>query len=337
MAAEPLSPFVRHLLPSALLALLAVFACYASTAQAVALAGLYRATVPGPEGDAASRSAAYRQAMRLVVVRVTGRRDAAGAPALATLIDQAGRHGQVEIGFDGAAIEDAIAAAGLPYWGADRPTTLVWLAVDRGNGQRGVVTAATQSDERHAVEQAAQQRGVPIAWPSLAASDDPRRRFEQIMSGSTAGLAAEAARLGHEGLLIGRSAIRPGASAPTVTWSFHGAGVSGQSAGGLGEGPNLAADRLAGVYASVTAAQRNELRVSVSGVDTLAAYAATVKSLGSVDVVRSLEVAEVAGDRVLYRIAVRGDASSYRRALAARRELVPVVDGEGELNFQYRP
>jgi hypothetical protein len=313
--------------------------------SAATLPGLYQATVPSPGGDEAARNAAFQQAMRIVVVRVTGRRDAANAAGLAALIDQAGRYvqvlkpvarGQLEVGFDGGAIENAIAAAGMPYWGAERPTLLVWLAVDRGNGQRGIVTAATQSDERRAVEQVAEQRGVPIAWPSLAASDNPLRRFEQVMSGSTGGLIAEATRLGYDGVLIGRSLAKPGAP-PAVNWSFQAAGASDQASGGLADGPNLAADRLAAVFASVSAAQRSDLRVVVSGVTSLDAYAAALKALGAADIVRSVDVVEVDGDRLTCRVAVRGDAPAYRRALAPRRDLVPVAGAEGGLDFQYRP
>lgn len=341
--------FILHprfrLLARGLAALTLGWALLAGGATAATLPGLYHATVPSPGADDAARNAAFQQAMRIVVVRVTGQRDAAQAPGLAALIDQAGRYvqvlkpvarGQLEVGFDGGAIENAIAAAGMPYWGAERPTLLVWLAVDRGNGQRGIVTAATQSDERRVVEQAAGQRGLPIAWPSLAANDDPMRRFAQVMSGSTGGLVAEATRLGYDGILIGRSAAKPGAT-PTFIWSFQAAGASGQASGGLAEGPNLAADRLAAVYASVSAAQRSDLRVTVSGITSLDAYAAALKSLGAADVVRSIDVVEVDGDRLTCRVAVRGDATAYRRALSPRRDLVPVAGAEGGLDFQYRP
>ncbi len=316
-----------------------------SVAGAATVSGLYRATVPATGGDEAARAQAFQQAMRIVLVRVTGRRDAANAPGIAGLIEQAGRHvqmlrpvagGQLDVAFDGTAIENAIAAAGLPYWSAERPLTLVWLAVDRGNGQRGIVTATTQSDERRAVELVAQQRGVPITWPTLAAGDDPLQRYAQIASGSTAALAAEAGRHGYAGVLIGRAVTQPG-GVVVVNWSLHGAGLTAQTVGGLADGPHLAADRYAGAFASVAAAQRSQIRVTVTGIDNLAAYAGAARALDAAEGVRSVQVVEAAGDRVVFQLAARGDEATLERAIGARRVLVPVADGGDGLSFQYRP
>jgi hypothetical protein len=313
-------------------------------ARAATVSGLYRATVPASGSDEAARAQAFQQAMRIVIVRATGRRDAADAPGIAELIAQAGRHvqtlrpvagGQLDVAFDGTAIENAIAAAGLPYWSAERPQTLVWLAVDRGNGQRGIVTATTQSDERRAVELVAQQRGVPIAWPALAAGDDPLRRYTQIASGSTAGLATEAGRLGYEGVLIGRAVTQPGGNV-VVNWSLQGAGLAAQTVGGLADGPHLAADRYAGAFASIAAAKSGELLVTVTGIDGLSTYAGAMRALDAAEGVRSVQLVEAAGDRVVFRLAARGDAATLARAIGARRDLVPVADGGG-LSYQYRP
>lgn len=322
-----------------------VLLCAGPVASAATVNGLYRATVPVTGGDETARAQAFQQAMRIVIVRVTGQRDAANVPGVAGLIEQAGRHvellrpvagGQLDVAFDGTAIENAIAAAGLPYWSAERPLTLVWLAVDRGNGQRGIVTAATQSDERRAVELVAQQRGVPIAWPTLAAGDDPLQRYAQIVSGSTAALAAEAGRLGYTGVLIGRAVTRPG-GVVVVNWSLQGAGVTAQAVGGLADGPHLAADRYAGAFASVAAAQRSQVLVTVTGIDGLAAYAGVAQALDAAEGVRSVQLVEAAADRVVFQLAARGDTATLARAIGARRVLVPVADGGGELSFHYRP
>jgi len=332
---------MRLALGCAVLALLPA----AQGAWAATVSGLYRATVPAGAADEAARTQAYQQAMRIVVVRVTGRRDSVSSPALAGLIDQAGRHvqvmrpvagGQIDVGFDAAAVDNAIAAAGLPYWGADRPLTLVWLAVDRGNGQRGIVTSATQSDERRAVEQAAHQRGLPIAWPTLAANDDPLRRYAQVTTGAASALAGEAGRLGYPGVLIGRAVRQPG-GVVAVNWTLQGAGIAAQAAGGFADGPHLAADRYAGLFASVAAGQRSELLVAVSGVDGLEAYAAASKAIDDVEGVRSVDLVEAAGDRVVFRVATRGDAATFARALGARRLLLPVAGEGAGLSFQYRP
>jgi len=74
--------------------------------------------------------------MKIVLVRVTGRRSAADDPALAPLVGNARRYvqqyrgtpdNQVWVSFDGPAIERWLTQNGQPLWGHERPTTFVWL------------------------------------------------------------------------------------------------------------------------------------------------------------------------------------------------------------------
>ena len=110
-------------------------ALIAAVSQATVLPDLYEATVTVEGGQAA----AFQDAMRQVIVRITGELDGDGAPALADLISGAQRYvqkyrnlpgGKVTIGFDGNKLESLIAAAGRPVWGRERPVTLVWLCAE---------------------------------------------------------------------------------------------------------------------------------------------------------------------------------------------------------------
>src|ERR1700719_4187266 len=74
--------------------------------------------------------AALQGAMRQVLVRATGRREAADDPALAGLVSDAakylktyatGARGELQAVFDGAALEQAIGASGRSLWDHERP------------------------------------------------------------------------------------------------------------------------------------------------------------------------------------------------------------------------
>jgi len=314
-----------------------------ASASAASIGNLYESTVAiGPAGQ----QAAFRDALSDVLIRVTGRRDAAALPALEPLVSDASRYvssfrrasaGRMIVSFDGDAIEQAIAAAGLPFWGEQRPLTLVWLAVDRGGGQRGLVTAEAVSGERKAVEAAAAQRGLPLAWPSAAGGEDIRRRLDQTWSGDTSALAAAAGRYGADGVLIGR-AVASGRGGYSVDWSFAGAGGGAlKLRGGLEDGIQAVADRYAGLYASVAAARRTELDVTVQGVGTTAQYAEVSRYLESLGVVRGLALREVLPDAVVFRLSVRGDLSALQREVAAGRRLSPAQGGAASAVFVYRP
>lgn len=312
-------------------------------AAAESIGNLYESTVAvGPGGQ----QAAFRDALSDVLVRVTGRRDAPGLSALQPLASDASRYvssyrrasaGRITVTFDGDAIERAIVTAGLPFWGEQRPLTLVWLAVDRGGGQRGLVTAEAVSSERKAVEAAAAQRGLPLAWPSAAGGEDIRRRLDQVWAGDTSALVAAAGRYGADGVLIGRAAAA-GRGSYSVDWSFVGpGGTSLASRGGLEDGVHPVADRYASLYASVAGARRTDLVVTVRGVSTIAQYAGVSRYLETLDVVRGLTLQEVLPDAVVFRLSVRGDLAALQRAVASGSRLSPAEAGTGSAVFNYRP
>ncbi|MGB5132682.1 MAG: DUF2066 domain-containing protein [Steroidobacteraceae bacterium] len=318
---------------------LAAFAIAALTPQAGAasLGDMYSVTVPVTGQGESAQQAAFREAMRDILIRATGRRDAPDLESLAPLVSQAGRYvlsfrratsSQLAVSFDGATIENAIDAAGLPFWGPDRPSTLVWLAVDRG-GRRSLATAG---DERQRVERAAARRGIPLVWPG--AGDDLVRGLQQAWSGDHGPLVNAARRYGADGVLIGRATVTAAGQA-SVEWTFASAGLSAETTGDLESGPDLAADRYASAYASRNAGQRVEQLVTVTGVDSLEAYALALRTLGRLPLVRGVAVDEVMPDAVSFALTVRGDPDALRQAIRREGKLVPV--DESRMIFALAP
>lgn len=324
---------------------LVLAAVAAPPASAATLTNPFQSTVAQPGRGEPAREAAFRDALRDVLVRVTGRRDAAEAPALAAVVANAARYvqtfrpaggGQITVSFDANAIENAVAASGLPFWGAERPAVLVWLAVDRGGTQRGLVSAGSQSEERRTIERAAAQRGLPLVWPVAGQESEALARFDDVFAGRSEPLLAAAARYGANGVLIGKAATGAG-GAMVVDWSFTADGSTIESSGQLADGVHLAADRYAASYASITAARLSELTVTVTGVDDLATYAAAIRAVESVSVVRGVAVGEVTAGAVELRVTVRGDAASLRRAMALGGHLAPMEGAGDRLVIQLRP
>lgn len=312
-------------------------AVLAPLAGATSLGDMYSVTVPVTGQGEAAQQAAFREAMRDILVRATGRRDAAELETLAPLVAQAGRYvlsfrrataGQLAVSFDGATIENAIDAAGLPFWGPDRPSTLVWLAVDRG-GRRSLAIAG---DERQRVERAAVRRGIPLVWPG--AGDNLARGLQQAWSGDHEPLVSAARRYGADGVLIGRATVTASGQA-SVEWTFASAGLSATTRGDFEAGPELAADRYASAYASRNAGQRVLQLVTVTGIDTLESYALALRTLGRLPLVRGVAVDEVTPDAVSFALTVRGDPDALRQAIRREGRLVPV--DESRMIFALSP
>src|SRR5580692_12025392 len=184
---------VRYLHLGAFLCLSAACLCWADASRALTRAELYQARAPVADRSEAAQSAAFQEAMKMVLVKVTGRRTADEDPALAPLVTNARRYvqqcrsapdNQLWVAFDGAAIERWLTQNGQPLWGQERPTTLVLLAVTTG-AQTGVVVAIDDGSElKAAIDAAAAARGLPLLWPSAAELQRNRLDYPIVNSGS---------------------------------------------------------------------------------------------------------------------------------------------------------
>src|SRR5271154_1601642 len=146
-------------------------------AAAITRAEMYQGTAPLADRSDTAYTAAFQDAMKSVLIRVTGRRNADEDPALSSLVSNARRYvqqyraapdSQLWVAFDGPAIERWLTQNGQPLWGHERPTTLVLLGVQTGAQSGTVVTTDDTSELKLAIAPAAVARGLPLMWPSGA-------------------------------------------------------------------------------------------------------------------------------------------------------------------------
>jgi hypothetical protein len=316
-------------LPSLLVLLSAL--TLVGSAQAVTVPDLYETSQP--VGD--SRDAAFVEALKTVLVRVSGQRDAAarvgdlndprkyvqrfGYPA----------HKMPPGGFHRASIDHVLATAGLPIWGRARPATVVMFGAEDGGGWRWLASD-TPAQERDAIERAARQRGLPLKWPVMDAQE------RAAASSDAPGLLQAAERYGADAVLLGRS--RGG----VVQWTLLSKDGAAQATGGIEDGVHLTADTFAKVFAA-SATSLGSVVVEVGGISNLDAYAATLNYLEGMTLVRSVALEQVSGEKMRFRLAVRGDAATLRRAIALDHRLVPLDAADGSpdagprLAFRYQP
>jgi hypothetical protein len=316
-----------------------------AAAGAATVAQMFEATVPLGDRSEAGQAAALQEAMRQVLVRVTGQRDAAYNPELAPLVKDARRYmqqfrvvgnTQFFAGFDGARLESAISAAGQPLWGRERPATLVWLAAEDG-ARRSIIDAQSDSELKGAIDRTASLRGLPLIWPASAAGVT----FEDVWSGSNDKLRVTAAERGADAILVGRG-NRSSAGGWQVRWTLLYGEQSSDWRGSIDEGVHGAADKFAGVFAVGSAQGDTSVTISVSGVGDLGAYARVTSYLEALTLIRALSVDELSGDTVVYRAQVRGDASHLARAIDLGGRLAS-TQGDADpafgasLSYRYRP
>lgn len=333
--------FIRNLHLALCLCIGVAGCCLSDVSRSMTRAELYQATVPNTDRSAPAQTAAFQAAMKIVLVRVTGRRSADADPALAPLVAGARRYvqqyspapdGQLWVSFDGAAIERWLTQNGEPLWGHERPTTIVWLTVQTGAQSGIVVTADDMSDLKMAIDEAAAQRGVPLLWPTAADVQKNHLNYSDITGASPATLAQAGKRLGAEGVLIGRAG--DASANANVRWTQLFQDHSSDYSGTL-EGVNRTAD----LYASLFAASGSlaPMDIEVSGVADLRDYASLETYLESLSSISHVNAVGMTGDTVRFRLVTRGGVESLQRTLSLNGRLLPHGAGDnGIQRFELR-
>lgn len=302
--------------------------------SAVEVASLYTAQVPLDEEQDDPRAHAYEMALTDVLLRVSGSELAADPEMIALLFPEPqsyvvqfrpGEENTLWVSFDGEAIERSLRQSGQTVWGADRPLTVVWLAVDWGQGEREIIGAddpARARDEARSIDRnrllrqrvldVAERRGLPVVFPLLDTIDLQNLTFSDVWGGFDEALLAASERYEANSILVGR--IRA-ASAQRNRWTFY---FGNDERTWIGEPElivNLVADMLADEFAISGSATLERVELAVSGVDSIVAFGSVQNLLSEATVIEEFSIMEISGDRVLFRVDVLGGVERLRRAL----------------------
>lgn len=292
-----------------------------SVAQAARVSGLYEAEVAYQGG----RDEGFRAALGEVLVRMTGRRDVTDRPAVAPLLDDAAAYMQqfrqlgpdrLWVAFDGTALERALGQLGQPIWGTERPSTLLWIAVDAGGGKRFVVGSTADFEEEAeihaAIVEVANRRGLPLVFPLMDAEDRERASFAEVWGGFEDSIRAASERYGVDAVLVGRLAAEDMGHG---RWTLYGVDGEERWSGGAADSIDRLADRFAARFAVVSSGDTRTVQLAVSGVTSIEDYGRVSRFLSGLTAVESLAVESVERDQVVFRVAMRGEPATLDEAV----------------------
>ena len=303
-------------------------------AGAVEVTSLYTAEVPFDRSARNARENAYRAALDEILVRITGAISASESgdlsahfPNPARFVTQfrPGPEDTLIVSMDGPEIERVLRQAGAPVWGAERPLTIVWLAVDWGLGERQIVAAddadgmpgAARSIDRNRmlrerVQEVATRRGVPIVFPLMDTEDLQNIGFSDIWGGFDDQLLEASARYEAPSILVGRiraDTVQP----PRWTWYL------GESRFAWPGSPEQAIDELANSLAGRYAFQGDQslerVEVTISGIASVRAYGRVQRYMENLRVIDRLTVRSVSPGRITYEVDVQGGIERLESAL----------------------
>lgn len=314
-----------------LLAVVCLFGC--SLATAATVPDLYAAEVAVLDRTEEVREMAFQDCLATVLIKVTGDRQIISNPDIVELLGMAPSlvaqyrytaDGTLWASFDGNALERMLREAGLPVWGSDRPSLLMWLAVDWGGGSRGLITADEETDLRASIERTASSRGLPIIWPLFDSTDRAEMSFSDLWGGFSENIEAASARYNPGGVLVGR-ASQGSNSRLNVRWTLEVGDMTEEWRGGLSAGIHQVADRLARRFAIRDQGAIGGLTIAVTGLGSLADYGRVYDYLSGLSLVSHIRVARVADSTVMFNLELLGDAGRLPRIVDLSNILQPMA------------
>ena len=346
--------------------------------------GLYEAEVPVDDQTAAARLTALDDALSRVLVKVSGNGAVASVAALGEALQHPERYVQqyryrvrpepqaappgtppaavpsptapqtepaaqsfnLWVRFDAEAVNQLLRGAGERVWGAVRPLTLVWLAIDQGQG-RHLVASNDEDGVAAMLGELGQVRALPMQLPLLDLEDRSRIKPVDVWGEFLDTVNEASARYKPQAILIGRlfldsqgwqgrwTLVR---DADVRRWDSRGTALEEVLKGGV----DGAGDALATMFAQSYTSGGGHLRVEVQNVADLDAYGRVRDYLSRLNGISALQLLEVRSDAVVFDISVDGSVSSVVQTiglgsvLAAAQEQLPDGPDAERTGLTYR-
>ncbi len=328
---------------------------FCGSAQAAEVQGLYTAEVPVVGQQVEQRNAAIQDALRKVLVKVTGNRKVAKREALQPMIRKAAEFVQkyryrlapetgsspgnaprhlLEVQFEAQAVKRLLEQEGLPAWGANRPLILVWLGIEK-EGKRVHLTPGLDRVVEGAALGVGRDRGLPMILPLMDLEDRGQLQVSDLWGGFTTTIRGASRRYQPDLIVFGRlshvsdqlwrahwTLLKDNGSS---NWQSEGTSSAGATDAGLQE----VADRLAAQSAPI----RNitdvvELRMRVGGIRFLGDYERVQGYLQGLNSVEQADLLFAEPQAVIFELEVRGGRSVLEREISLGGMLQREIGGE---------
>ena len=309
----------------------------AGAAQAVTISGLYSVDVP-VEGSGGDLDAGYAEGLRQVMVRVSGSREVLELEGVDEILANAetmlqsyevtrdGGQSRLQMTFGAVGVNSALASIDAPVWGANRPLTLAWIAVE-DRGDRVLLSSPADSDNaarwRGSLMSASAERGLPVALPPKSFVGD-RGVLSDLWGQFTDRIRQASEDQPRDALALVR--IRRNGEEWQANWRLGDTAVDDRE-GSVTAGSRSAlmkalinewAEGFASRY-SVAAGDVGDLpRVDIvlEGVSSLSDYGNVSKVLGSFTPVNAVGATRVRGERLTMQVSFNGELEQFKQYVA---------------------
>ena len=237
----------------------------------------------------------------------------------------------IEVEFSSILVERMLADAQIPLWGSNRPSVLIWMALQDESGNRSLMTPDINKDIVDHIKGFADARGLPVLFPVLDFEDRRNLSADLVWRLDEEAVRTASLRYGADSILTGR--LHYTSSGELVgLWQFQFQGDSetfdgfSTDLGGYLNGPlERVTAQLAQYFAILPDADlATSAILRVDGISDLQDYSALVAYVGGLGLVDSVTTSQVAGERLELRLGLVGDPQQLYELIALDRDLLPI-------------
>jgi len=241
----------------------------------------------------------------------------------------------IQVQFDKAAVERALAAAGVTIWEGSRPEVLLWLAYEQ-QGKPGLMDAETLPEAISVLQLAAGDQGLPLQLPLMDLQDQAALSAADVWKSNEKVIKQASARYPHDVILTAKITGTEG-NKWNGSWvlynrveprEFTRSGENLQHA--LKRGMNRTAELLAQIYAPVATEEASEpVNVRILQVESAADYSRVMDLIEQQNGVSRVSVKQMKTDELLLEVWASGGVQALGNSLPLGGELIPVTDIRG--------
>lgn len=269
----------------------------------------------------------------------------------------------LQLMFDQVQIRALLQQAGQPNWGVDRPSILVWLALNDGQVQ-SLLSTNTVNPWVETLQQIAVRRGIPLVWPNLASINQQASSISPIES-STAPTQSALAKSNLNPTDVFQTNIKPlsdwsansGADAMllvaltqsgdelTAQWTLliNQEQLSWQTSGQdkmvvLQTGMDNVVDAIAERYANQASAQTLTATLAVNHLTSIEDYARVQHYFQTLTPIKSVELLQLDASAAQFKLVYEGSETNLVKAISLDRKFVSVDPNQSDFpsNLNYR-
>ncbi|MDQ7075906.1 MAG: DUF2066 domain-containing protein [Gammaproteobacteria bacterium] len=343
-----------------------------TVAQATLVTGLYSAEVTVKGQGSVQRSQGFRQALKKVIGKISGDQRLAASKGLRGLIKKAPRLVQqyhyrplsnvekalkknarkshaLVVQFVADRLNQELTTLQIPLWDADRPQTLVWIALEY-NRERQILSNNSRMGKFEVsdlLRKRALDRGLPVLLPLMDMEDQQALSYSDLRGGFADRIQAASQRYRTYAILS--ASVRQNRSGSwSGEWLLDVAGESktwrsvGSLASVFAQGFDGLAEELSARFATSQNVEVQTLKLEVRGVQGLQDYVRLNRYLNGLAMVESADISRLTPDFNQYLLRVKGDIGDLQRSISLGRLLSPhqesglVVEEALKMDLRYQ-